>query len=88
MAFEAFYKMIDERSDLMSRMMVAMDVQAGSCSSEAEARSLRDASRNCMLCKSTGQCQTWLNEEEVAGRLSEPTFCPNYERFLEQADAP
>lgn len=81
MAFARVFKMLDERSDLMGRMLDTLGVRQRRCDDLQAARDLRSAAQNCLHCRSSPECRAWLDEQEVIGQTSEPTFCPNHERF-------
>ena len=67
----------------MGRMQDALGLRQKQSRNVEDAKDLREAAQNCMHCQTTGICQSWLDEQEIIGQTSEPTFCPNYERFLE-----
>ena len=83
MPFAGIYKMLDERSDLMGRMLDTLGIQQKKCTDVSAARELRSAAQNCMHCRTTKKCRRWLDEQEIVGQGAEPTFCPNYGRFME-----
>ena len=83
MLVKSFFKHFTGRADLMSRMLEAMSIGAPVLEGPAASSNLRRTVDNCQKCRDTGKCQAWLEEQEVLGRTSEPTFCPNYSRFKE-----
>ncbi|MEM1045567.1 MAG: DUF6455 family protein [Pseudomonadota bacterium] len=83
MPFQNMVEILDERADMMARMLETLGLRNRPCSDAAAASDLRTAARNCMMCRSTGECQTWIAEQDIVGRTSDPTFCPNYARFME-----
>ncbi len=83
MSFRKMVAILDERADMMTRMLETLGLRDRACPDAAAARELRSAAQNCMMCQTTGACQKWLNEQDVVGHTSDPTFCPNYERFME-----
>jgi len=81
MAFARVFRMLDEQSDLMGRMLDTLGIRQPQCSDLQSARDLREAAQNCVHCRASPECRAWLDEQDVIGQTSDPTFCPNYERF-------
>lgn len=82
MLFSRVYKVLDERADLMGRMLDVLGVRQAFTMDGKAASELRSACQNCVNCRNTKTCRSWLDEQEVIGQTSDPTFCPNYDRFL------
>lgn len=81
MAFARVFRMLDEQSDLMGRMLDTLGIRQPQCGDLQSAKGLREAAQTCVHCKVGPECRAWLDEQEVIGQTSDPTFCPNHERF-------
>ena len=83
MPFASISRILDERANLMRRMLETLGIRQKARAEMGGAEDLQIVEQTCTLCQSTGICQSWLDEQEIIGRTSDPAFCPNYSRFLE-----
>jgi len=72
----------DERAHLMERMQETLGILQERQENPPSPEDLGAAAIACTGCQAVEKCQSWLDEQEIIGRTSEPTFCPNYDRFM------
>jgi hypothetical protein len=75
----SIFRRIDERAEMMGRMMQVVGVNDFADTGLALESQLRTAFFRCQACRASGECQDWLTEHEVAAEA--PSFCPNADFF-------
>lgn len=71
---------LNERADLMGRMLEAIGAMKGLPEGEKADVELEATARLCMSCEETGNCRKWL-EENPNGADAPLKECPNAARF-------
>ena len=79
-----FMERMATKADLMERMMRKLDVREAISDMPAAPSVLRNAALRCMTCGHTGECRSWLDENQAPAHA--PTYCRNKDLFAFAAE--
>jgi len=71
---------MNERAELMGRMMQTIGAAEKMPQSFIAETELRQAASRCLQCEKTGECASWLHSHQD-GAPEAPAICPNAELF-------
>jgi hypothetical protein len=75
--FTRITERMDRQAHLMGAMMERLEVDVDAAGLEASGALLQRASRSCLMCKDSDECERWFE----SGAEGEPDFCPNARFF-------